>query len=153
MRIGRILAAILLLGGLTGVLVNAGEIYARFLYLGILLIVVSWVWTQISLRGMSVKRRARSLRASMGDVFEEHFEVSNDSRLGKLWVELTNDTNMPNASGSRVLTMVSSKQSRTYLGRTRLFHRGGFKLGPTRLISGDPFGMFRAERIFPAAVP
>jgi len=149
MRVGRILAAILLLVGLIGVLVDAGEIYPRLLYLSSLLIIVSWVWTQLSLRGMSVKRRARSMRASMGDVFEEHFEISNDSRFGKLWVELSNDTNMPNASGSRVLTMLNRRQKRTYIGRTWLFRRGSFRLGPTRLISGDPFGLFRKENIFP----
>ncbi len=150
MRAGRVLAGILLLGGLIGVLVGANEIYTRSLYLGILIIAVSWIWTQLSLEGMSVKRRARSLRASVGDVFEEHFMLSNDSRLNKLWVEISNDTNMPNASGSRLLTMVGRNQKRTYIARTWLFRRGGFKLGHTRLISGDPFGLFRVEKIFPA---
>ena len=150
MRAGRILAAILLLGGLIGVLVQAGEIYTRFLYLGILVIVVSWIWTQVSLRGLNVKRRARSLRASVGDIFEEYFELSNESRMGKLWVELSNETNMPGAYGSRLLTMVGRKQKRTHIARTWLVRRGGFKLGPTRLVSGDPFGLFRAERVFPA---
>ena len=83
MRAGRVLAAILLLGGLFGVMVGAGVIYTRFLYLGVLIIVVSWIWTQFSLRGLSVRRRARSLRASVGDIFEEYFELSNDSRMGK----------------------------------------------------------------------
>jgi uncharacterized protein (DUF58 family) len=150
MRAGRILAAILLLGGLVGVLVGAGEVYARFLYLGILVIGVSWLWTQFSLRGVTVKRRARSLRASVGDIFEEHFELSNDSRMAKLWIEISNDSNMPGAHGSRLLTMVGRRQKRTYLARTRLIRRGGFRLGPTRLVSGDPFGLFRAERVFPA---
>jgi len=149
MRTGRILAVILLLGGLIGVLVGTREIYTRFLYLGALLIGISWLWTQISLRGMSVKRRARSLRASVGDVFEEHFELANDSRIGKLWVEVFNDTNMTGASGSRLLTMVGKGQKRTYIARTWLTRRGGFRLGPTRLISGDPFGLFRIEKIVP----
>ena len=150
MRAGRILAIILLLGGLIGVLVGASEIFARFLYLGILVILVSWIWTQFSLRGVSVKRRTRSLRASVGDTFEEHFELANDSRLGKLWIELSNESNMPNAHGSRLMTMVGPRQKRTHLARTWLYRRGGYKLGPTRLASGDPFGLFRTERVFPA---
>jgi uncharacterized protein (DUF58 family) len=149
MRAGRILAAILLLGGLVGVLVGAGEVYTRFLYLGILVIGASWLWTQFSLRGVTVKRRARSLRASVGDIFEEHFELVNDSRIAKLWIEISNESNMPGAHGSRLLTMVGRKQRRTYLARTRLIRRGGFRLGPTRLVSGDPFGLFRTERAFP----
>jgi uncharacterized protein (DUF58 family) len=150
MRAGRILAAILLLGGLIGVLVGAGEVFTRFLYLGVLVIGVSWIWTQISLRGVTVKRRTRSLRASVGDTFEEHFELANESRIGKLWIELTNESNMPSAQGSRLMTMVGRKQKRTHIARTWLYRRGGFKLGPTRLVSGDPFGLFRTERVFPA---
>ena len=125
MRAGRILAAILLIGGLIGVLIRGGEVYTRFLYLGLLLFIVSWLWTQISLRGVEVKRRARSLRASVGDMFEEHFEFTNDSRFGKLWIELSNDTNMPNAAGSRLLTMIGPKQKRSYIARTWLSRRGG----------------------------
>lgn len=150
MRAGRVLALILLLGGLIGVLVDAGEIFARFLYLGVLIILVSWLWTQYSLRGVSVKRRTRSLRASVGDTFEEHFELSNNSRIGKLWVELANESNMPGAHGSRLMTMIGPRQKRTHIARTWLYRRGGYRLGPTRLVSGDPFGLFRTERVFPA---
>lgn len=150
MRAGRVLAIILLLGGLIGVLVDAGEVFARFMYLGILVILGSWVWTQFALRGVSVKRRTRSLRASVGDTFEEHFELSNDSRIGKLWIELANESNMPGAHGSRLMTMVGPRQKRTHIARTWLYRRGGYRLGPTRLTSGDPFGLFRTERVFPA---
>jgi uncharacterized protein (DUF58 family) len=150
MRAGRVLAIILLVGGLIGVMVDASEVFARFLYLGILIIAVSWVWTQLSLRGVSVKRRTRSLRASVGDTFEEHFELANESRIGKLWIELANESNMPGAHGSRLMTMVGRKQKRTHIARTWLFRRGGYRLGPTRLVSGDPFGLFRTERLFPA---
>jgi uncharacterized protein (DUF58 family) len=150
MRTGRILAVILLVGGLIGVLVGAREIFTRILYISILLICISWLWTQISLRGLSINRRARSLRASVGDVFEEYFELVNESRLGKLWVEVSNDTNMQGAAGSRLLTVVGKGQKRTYIARTWLVRRGGFRLGPTRLVSGDPFGLFRREKVLPA---
>jgi len=150
MKAGRVLAIILFLSGLIGVLVGAGEVFTRFLYLGILIILVSWLWTQFSLRGVSVKRRTRSLRASVGDTFEEHFELANESGIGKLWIELSNESNMPGAQGSRLMTMVGRKQKRTHIARTWLFRRGGYKLGPTRLVSGDPFGLFRTEKVLPA---
>ncbi|GAB4503217.1 MAG: DUF58 domain-containing protein [Anaerolineales bacterium] len=150
MRSGRILAFLLLTSGAVGVLVGAGEIYMRLLYLGMLLWGSAWLWTQLSLRGLNVERRARSLRASVGDIFEEHFELSNNSRLGKLWVELFNETNLPGAAGSRLLTMVGGRQKRTYIARTWLMRRGGFRLGPTRLTSGDPFGLFRVSKVIPS---
>ncbi len=150
MKSGRLLAFLLVLCGAAGVIVGAGEIYARLLYLGLFLWGGSWLWAKLSLRGLNVARRARSLRASVGDVFEEHFELSNQAKLGKLWIELFNETNLPAAAGSRLLTLVGGRQKRTYIARTWLTQRGGFRLGPTRLISGDPFGLFRVEKVIPA---
>jgi uncharacterized protein (DUF58 family) len=57
---------------------------------------------------------------------------------------------MPDASGSRVLTMLAPHQKRSYVARTWLVHRGGFSLGPTVLKSGDPFGLFQVSKQFNA---
>jgi uncharacterized protein (DUF58 family) len=96
-----------------------------------------------------VERRARSSRAEVGDVFEERFEIANNSRITKLWLEVSNETTMPNASGSRILTILRGRQKRSYTARTWLTSRGGFLLGPTTITSGDPFGIFRVSRKFP----
>ncbi len=151
MRASRILASILLLIGLIGVLVGGRELYSRLLYVGLLWVGVSWIWSRFALIRLSVSRHARSLRASMGDVFEEHFEVINEGRLPKLWVEISNETSMPNAAGSRLMTMIGGEQTRTHLGRTWLTQRGGFPLGPTKITSGDPFGLFRVQQTIPAS--
>jgi len=86
----------------------------------------------------------------VGDIFEEHFEISNTSRVPKLWLEVANESGIPHATGSRVLTFVRARQKRFYTARTWLTNRGGFGLGPTRITSGDPFGIFRVTRSYPA---
>ena len=150
MNPGRILTVLLLAVGLIGSLVNGGAIYSRILYMGLLLISFTWLWAQLSILWIRVERQARSLRASVGDIFEERYEVINNGRLLSLWVEISNETNMPGAAGSRVLTMLTSRQKRSYVARTWLAHRGGFTLGPTILKSGDPFGLFQVRRQFEA---
>ena len=115
-----------------------------------LLLVIAWLLTVPALRGIRVERQARSLRASVGDIFEEHFEISNTSRLPKLWLEVANETTIPHATGSRVLTFLRAKQKRIYTARTWLTNRGGFPLGPTTITSGDPFGIFRVSKSYPA---
>jgi hypothetical protein len=87
-------------------------VYVRLLYLGILLLVLAWLLTIPALRGIRVERQARSLRASAGDIFEEHFEISNESRLPKLWLEVANESPIPHATGSRVLTFLRARQKR-----------------------------------------
>lgn len=148
---GRIFVLLLLLVGGIGTLVNGSVHYVRLLYLGALLLVLAWLLTVTALRGISVERRARSLRAGVGDVFEEHFEVANNSRIPKLWLEVANETKIPNATGSRVVTLLRGRQKRSYPARTWLTSRGGFSLGPTTVTSGDPFGIFRVSKKFPAS--
>jgi uncharacterized protein (DUF58 family) len=95
---------------------------------------------------LRVSRSARILRANAGDFFEEHFEVVNGSRVIAPWIEVFNQVTIPYASGSRLLALVPGRQKRTYLARTWLTRRGAFALGPTRITTGDPFGLFRSSK-------
>ncbi len=147
---GRVFVLLMLAVGAIGTAVNGGTVYVRLVYLSALLIVIAWLLTVPALRGIKVERQARSLRASVGDIFEEHFEISNTSRLPKLWLEVANETTIPYATGSRVLTLLRAKQKRIYTARTWITNRGGFSLGPTKITSGDPFGIFRLSKSYPA---
>ena len=150
MTAGRVLVLLILLVGGVGTVVTGRVVYVRLLYLSAILILLAWLLTAFSLRGIKVERQARSLRASVGDIFEEHFEISNTSWIPKLWLEVANETTIPFATGSRVLTFLRAKQKRIYTARTWLTNRGGFVLGPTRITAGDPFGIFRVSRSVPA---
>ncbi|HEY5729985.1 MAG TPA: DUF58 domain-containing protein [Anaerolineales bacterium] len=147
---GRIFVLLILAVGGIGTMVNGAVYYVRLFYLGVLLLIFAWLLTVLSLRGIVVDRRARSLRAGVGDVFEEHFEITNNSRITKLWMEVANETKIPNATGSRIVTILRGRQKRSYTARTWLTSRGGFSLGPTTVTSGDPFGIFRVSRQFPS---
>jgi uncharacterized protein (DUF58 family) len=147
---GRVFVFLILAVGAVGTLVNGGTVYVRLLYLGGLVILISALLTTLALRGIKIERQARALRGSVGDIFEEHFEIWNDSLLPKLWLEIANDSNIPHATGSRVLTFIRPHQKRIYIARTWLTHRGGFVMGPTAVSSGDPFGIFRISQVYPA---
>ena len=147
---GRIFVILILAVGGVGSVVNGAAFYTRLLYMGVLLIVLAWLLTVFSLRGIKIERKARSLRAAVGDIFEEHYEVINTSLIPKLWLEVSNNTTIPNATGSRVLTLLRGRQKRSYTARTWLTGRGGFLLGPTTITSGDPFGIFRISKNLPA---
>ncbi|HNC08012.1 MAG TPA: DUF58 domain-containing protein [Anaerolineales bacterium] len=148
MKAGRTLIAILFLAGLIGILVNGSAIYSRFLYVSVLLTVVAWIWTQWVIRKITLERTSRELRANVGDVFEENYRLTNRSGLPAPWIEIANKTRLPQASGSRLYTLVMGRQVRSYIARTWLTQRGSFQLGPTQITTGDPFGLFTARRIF-----
>lgn len=148
---GWVIFFLLLAVGGIGMAATGSLLYVRLVYMSVLVLFAAWIWTAISLRGVRILRQARSLRASVGDIFEETIEISNDSRLPRLFVEVENESSLPQAAGSRLVTMIASKETRTYLARTWLTRRGAFPLGPTTLRSGDPFGFFTAQKTFPAA--
>ncbi|MBN2385977.1 MAG: DUF58 domain-containing protein [Anaerolineales bacterium] len=146
----RWLLAVLLGVGLFGWAVTGSVVYVRLAYLGILLLAGAYVWTAVSIRGLSLSRSARVARASVGELFEETFEVANRTRQPGLWLEVENLSRLPNAEGSRLLTRIGGRETRTYPARTLLTRRGAFPLGPATISSGDPFGLFTVQKTFPA---
>lgn len=134
--------------GLLGMVLNGAAIYARLAYLGLLSLLGAWLWARFSIRGLGLTRKTRNLRASVGDIFEETIEVHNASRWPRVWLQVQNESSLPFAAGSRLLTWVGGRQSRSYVARTWLLRRGVFRLGPTRLRAGDPLGLFTRERTF-----
>jgi uncharacterized protein (DUF58 family) len=140
---------VVLILGLVGFAFSGAIIYLRLLYFGSFLIFLCFLWTYFSLRGVTVKRTARFLRQSVGQVFEERFEIANDHFLLKLWIDIRDMSGIPGQKGSKVLTWIGPHQRRSYVAYTRLMHRGQFLLGPTIVSSGDPFGLFSYSRVFP----
>lgn len=150
MKAGRVLIALMFVIGLIGVFVNGAPLYSRFLYASILLAFISWAWTVWVANRISLERSTRELRANVGDVFEENYKILNQSNLPASWIEIINQSKIPFAAGSRLLTLVLAHQIRTYNARTWLTQRGSFELGPTAINIGDPFGIFTTQKIFPA---
>jgi len=146
----RWLFGIVILGSLTGWVLTGMMIYARLAYLGILLMGGALIWTVLSINGFRLTRNTRTLRASMGEVFEEHYEIKKEKWPGSLWLEVLNQSTLPKAAGSRLLTRIVAHQLRYYSARTLLIRRGAYLLGPTTMTSGDPFGLFTMRRVVTA---
>jgi len=149
-RIGRALVALLICVGLAGVAVGGPTFYSRMLYVGLLLTAGAWVWVHLVGRSLRLTRRPEFLRASVGDIFKEQYEIHNLGRLPGGWVELYNEMPIPRAAGSRLLTRLLPHENQTYVARSWLTRRGAFPIGPTLITVSDPLGLFRVERRFPA---
>jgi uncharacterized protein (DUF58 family) len=120
--------------------------FTRLVYLCVILLGLGYIWAYYSTRGFTVIREARVRRQQVGEVFEERFKVSNRFGMMRLWVEIRDESQLPGNSGSRVLSLIGPRQARSYIAYTLLSRRGSFHLGPTELISGDPFGLFVNKR-------
>jgi uncharacterized protein (DUF58 family) len=150
MTTGQRVVLILLVLCVAAGVATGGKLYYRLALFWALLFFGGWLWSTLSLRGLFCSRSAHTLRAQVGQIFEERFEVRNNNRMFRLWVEVHDESPLPGTDGSRVLTMIEGKQMRTYVARTRLVQRGAFPLGPTILSSGDIFGLFPSKRVISA---
>jgi uncharacterized protein (DUF58 family) len=102
----------------------------------------------LSLRGVRVARRPATERGQVGQFFRERLRLENSGWLGKLWIEVEDHSTLPGHQASLV-TSLPGRGAREWTVNTRLQRRGRFQLGPLRLRSGDPFGLFPAQRRAP----
>lgn len=141
----------LIIASLAGISRTDSLIYYRVLFLSIAIIIICFVLAIFSLNGISIQRTARITRHLVGQVFEERYLIHNQSILAKLWLEIRDHSMLLGENGSRVLSNVNKKDRRSYIAYSLLYRRGLIPLGPTRISSGDPLGMFQKSTEFPAA--
>ena len=150
MKKSRTLILLLFLLSLIGVFATNAAIYTRLLYLTSLLILGSWLWVRASLVGINLKRHSRNLRGNVGDMYDEHFEISNSMFFPIAWLEVQDESVLPMSAGSRLLVGIKKGEKRAYLARTWLTQRGAFQLGPSKLTSRDPLALFQRHKRFAA---
>jgi len=131
-------------------LVGGWSIMYRVSYVVLLLGVLTWLWTLISIRTISVERRSRTQRAQVGGYFEEWVAVDNTWYLPKPWVEIRSNSNLTEHGVRRGL-FLGPKARRSWTLRTQCTSRGKFTLGDIVVTTGDPFGLFQRQVRFPSA--
>ena len=132
-------------GALFVVALSSGvDILFYVAYLLLFLVGATWWWTRSSISSMRVKRDVSQGYVHLGDEIELTYELSNDSRLGKIWLEVYEESNWPEPLPGRVLSIGGFATKRWKVAVPAL-RRGRFHLGPVVIRSGDPFGIFSAE--------
>jgi uncharacterized protein (DUF58 family) len=110
------------------------------------LLLAAWLYARRGLQGLRAGYSVVNPRAQVGEVLQAVYRVDNDTRWGKPWVELWNDSTLPAPLPGRVIG-VSAKGSRQWLAKVTLMRRGSFRHGALRVRTGDPFGLFTSEMV------
>jgi uncharacterized protein (DUF58 family) len=106
---------------------------------GVWLLALLWV---ASLRhNLHIERKLHLAWATVGDSVHEQLKLVNNSRLPVIWVEIS-DTSTTLSTPVRMVSDVGSKTSRTRYLSLLCRQRGLYTLGPTRLRTSDPFGIY-----------
>ncbi len=109
-------------------------------------LILSYVWSRLSIGAVEIRRFTRSGHSQMGQRVDELFELTNHSRTPKLWLELTDFSTLPAHDSSRIISNLMRGSRRRWQVRTQCLVRGRYRLGPLRLRSSDPLGLFVQEQ-------
>lgn len=113
---------------------------------------VSFIWAWWLAYTLSLSREMRFGWAHVGDRLEERFTLVNTGIIPALWVEIIDHSTMPGYRAGRVTGVDANGLNRWYTHGT-CTRRGVFTLGPTTLLTGDPFGLFTVRLHYPYSVP
>lgn len=126
------------------------------------LLFISLLWSLLSVRWIGISRKTRARRAQVGRSLDEVFIVQNRALLPKLWLEVRDESDLPEHRASHVVPALGTRASYRWHVETPCLVRGEFRLGPMTIISGDPFGLFQSPRrvgatsriiVYPATIP
>ena len=134
--------AVLWVGLFIAAISSGVELLSYLAYLLLFVGAAMWVTARLTLEGLSVKRTVGQAYAHLGDKIDLNYELRNDHRLAKLWVEVSETSNWPEPLTGRVLSIAGRGSVRRWKVSVPALRRGRFHLGPIVLRSGDPFGLF-----------
>lgn len=113
---------------------------------------LSYLWARSLARRLRLTREMRFGWAQVGDQMVERFRLFNDGWAPALWVELVDHSTLPDYHAGRGVS-VDSRHSIRWHSEAACTRRGLFTLGPTSLLTGDPFGLYTVTLHYPASLP
>jgi len=108
-----------------------------------LLFVIAWVWPRLAIRGITVARSVDPGTPTVGEVYEEQFEVRRKGWIPAPWVEVRDLSQIADYQPGRVISL--GGEAVRWRARGVYRRRGWMALGPTSLRVREPFGLFDRE--------
>ncbi len=127
-------------------LITGRDLLFTLAYLLGLLLILSFIWAWVNLNGIHLSRVTRVRRTQVGRPLEERFSVRNTTVIPKLWLEVHDYSTLPYHYSSHVVNGLGGRQNYSWRVTTICQQRGRYQLGPIRLRTSDPFGLFPLER-------
>ena len=110
-------------------------------------LILAGLWTWSSGTGLRLRMSRSRDRVQTGEAIIERFEIVNDSRLPKLWLEVEEISDLPDHA-ARFVTSLGQSSQRSWRVQTTCRRRGLYRLGPIAVRSSDPFDIFQRELRF-----
>ncbi|HEY8346093.1 MAG TPA: DUF58 domain-containing protein [Symbiobacteriaceae bacterium] len=113
---------------------------------GILLLSLLWTWR--ILRGLTLRLQPARDRLEVGEDLDVLLEVNNRSLFPVPWLEVddASASSLVHNPVPRQGTSLSPGDLEAIQWTVQARRRGHYRIGPVRVVAGDPFGLFQGER-------
>lgn len=161
MKLRSITLAILLVIIFGLALANGLHLMFRLAYVIGLVLFVSYGWAWLSLRGIETSLEGMPHRAEVGSAVKQEMKARSRGFFPRLWLEVCLETDMPGVE-PRIIMDISSREPRWWQVEIQCSQRGYFSIGPARITSSDPLGLYRLQvsqgrphslLVYPATIP
>ena len=98
-------------------------------------------WVRDQAQRVTLTRRRSGVLLVAGDELNEEFQLHNASFLPVLWAEFLDQSDLPDYNPGRVVGCSGNANYR-WNAKMTCRRRGVYRLGPHRLVLGDPFHLF-----------
>ncbi len=142
----KILFGLLILAVLFYALGTGFPFFYRLLFTLIALLAIGYGWAWLNLRGLEVRLFRVGTRGHIGEYLDGQVQLVNHTRMPKSWLEIAEDTDLPQPGG-RTVALIKG-QLRSFRIATYLSRRGVYRTGRLRVTARDPYGLFRLTRSY-----
>jgi uncharacterized protein (DUF58 family) len=133
---------------LIGQILTPHPVWMIFLIVVIGVYAFGYWWVRSLADGVTLTRERQGALLVAGDLLEEEFTLHNPTRFSLLWAEFLDQSDLPGYDPSLVVSVGSSNKYR-WRAAVECLQRGVFRLGPSRIITDDLFGIFQATLDYP----
>lgn len=126
-------------------LINGLEVFFRVSYALAGLLALSYLWSLVSLRGITVKSAVANNSLQVGQNAESHLTIHNNSLLPKIDLEVYQRSEVPGHGVSRIVSL-SPHRTITWTDKFLCERRGRYNLGPTTIVGSDLLGIFQRSK-------
>ena len=123
------------------------SLYWDVAFVMFLALIGGFLWAYLGLVRLDVQLERLTTHSQVGVPLEGRLRLVNGFRFSKSWLEVEELTDLPEPGSGRVVT-VPGREARAWRHIVQCNQRGVFHLGPVRVTSSDPFGLFRLSRNF-----
>lgn len=119
----------------------------RLAYVLAFAVPLCYLWAKFNVSGLELEVTRLVDRAQVGQMADELIVVRNPSWLPRIWLEVDDPSDLPGARPRRVVSLGGRRRT-SWRSQTLLTRRGVYNVGPLRVSSSDPFGLFKQSQSY-----